>query len=1037
MINHALTAQQIPKGEKEMNIAEFTIKNTVLSVIVILLTIAGGLSAYQNMARFEDPEFTIRQALVITGYPGASPHEVALEITEPLEKAIQQMAEVKTIESVSTAGKSEITVEIKYDASPTKADLQLLWTKLRNKVSDAAQALPPGAGKPYVADDFGDVFGLLYFITGDGYSPAELKRYAKTLQGALLQVKGVARVTLEGLRKEAIFVEISRENAAALGVSISNIYNILDQQNAVVSSGNVKIGDRRVVIDPSGQIDSVEAIQNLLVSADSEGKVIFLKDIARVWRGYQEPSEKLYRYNGKPAIALGVSGISGGNIVKIGEAVDKKIADGESLRPLGIELAEFYHQGNIVDISVQTFVVNVLAALAIVIITLLIFMGLKSAAVIGAILLMTIFATLATMQIVDIPMHRISLGALIIALGMMVDNAIVVTEGILVGVQNGVKKLEIANRIVKRAIWPLLGGTLVGIVAFAPIGFAPGSTAEYTGHLFWVILISLMFSWLFAVTLTPLFCFWLFKEAFASSTQEQKKDGGMLSKYRKFLSFALRKRFALVVSIVAIFIVSVWGFQFVKSGFFPASTTPLFVVDYWLPQGTDITKTEQDIEKLEAFVAELEGVNAVQTSIGAGAPRFMLVYAPESNNSAYGQLLVRTDSYNVIDGLMPEIQEYMENTFPQAQGKVWRFVLGPGGGSKIEAEFTGPDPKVLHRLANQAKAIMVADGGALSVKDNWRQSVSVIEPIYAKSAGQRAGVSREDLALALQANFSGRTVGAYRERDELIPIISRAPEHERSDIENIHDIQVLSSVTGKAVPIGQVTNGFRTVWRDGLVRRENRFWLIKAQSDPYPNELPSDLLARIRPQIEAIELPEGYALEWGGEYGNSKESNENLASTIPLGFLVMVLIVFILFGKVRQPVVIWLVVPLALIGVVVGLLVTGTPMEFMAILGLLSLSGLLIKNAIVLVDQTDLEIDEGKARFDAVVDAAVSRVRPVMMGALTTVLGVIPLFFDAFFKSMSVVLVFGLTFATLLTLVIIPVLYAIFFNIKNTEVEGS
>lgn len=1020
-----------------MNIAEFTIKNTVLSVIVILLTIVGGWSAYQNMARFEDPEFTIRQALVITSYPGASPHEVALEITDPLEKAIQQMAEVDTIESVSTTGKSEITVEIKYNASPTKDDLQLIWNKLRNKVNDAALALPPGAGTPYVADDFGDVFGLLYFITGNGYSPAELKRYAKSLQSSILQVDGVARVTLEGLRKEAIFVEISRQETAALGLSVSNIYNILSQQNAVVSSGDVKIGNQRVVIDPTGSIDSIESIQNLLISADSEGKVVFLKDIARVWRGYQEPAEKLYRFNGEPAIAVGISGILGSNIVKIGQAVDKKIIDSEGLRPLGIELHEFYHQGNIVDVSVQNFVVNVIAALIIVIVTLLIFMGLKSAIVIGAILLMTIFATLATMQVVDIPMHRISLGALIIALGMMVDNAIVVTEGILVGVQNGIKKLDIANRIVKRAIWPLLGGTLVGIIAFAPIGFAPGSTAEYTGHLFWVILISLLFSWVFAITLTPLFCFWLFKEAQPSFSTSEKPDSSLMQKYKGFLRFALHKRFAVVASVIGIFIVSVWGFQFVKSGFFPASTTPIFVVDYWLPQGTDISKTEHDIEQLEEFVAGLEGVNAIQTSIGAGVPRFMLVYSPESQNAAYAQLLVRTDDYKIIDSIMPGIQAHIENTFPQAQGKVWRFVLGPGGGSKIEAEFTGPDPEVLHDLANQAKAIMVADGGALSIKDNWRQAVSVIEPVYAKSAGQRAGVSREDLALALQTNFSGRTVGAYRENDELIPIISRAPEHERLDVDNIRNIQVLSSVTGSAVPIGQVTDGFRTVWRDGLVRRENRIWKIKAQSDPYPDELTTDLFARINPQIETIELPGGYQLEWGGEYGDSKESNENLASTIPLGLLAMVLIVFVLFGSVRQPVVIWLVVPLAIIGVVVGLLITGTPMEFMAILGLLSLSGLLIKNAIVLVDQTDLEIGEGKARFDAVVDAAASRVRPVMMGALTTVLGVIPLFFDAFFKSMSVVLVFGLTFATLLTLVIIPVLYAIFFKIKSTEVAGA
>jgi len=485
-----------------MNLAEFTIKNKVLSVIVILLAVVGGWSAYQDMPRFEDPEFTIRTAQIIVQYPGASPVEVAEEVTEPLERAIQQMQEVDDVESVSSAGVAEIMVNIKYEFSKSKADLQLIWTKLRNKVNDAQQSLPPGAGAPTVYDDFGDVYGLYFFLTGDGYTPADLRRYSKELQSELLQVDGVAKVSVDGALPEAIYVEISRQSATALGVSVSNVYNILSQQNAVVSAGDVSVGDRRLVIDPTGAIDSVEAIENLLISTAEDGRIIYLRDIANIWRGYQTPPRKLYRYNGHPAVALGVAGILGGNIVKIGQGVDAKIAESESRRPIGIELHEFYHQGKIVDASVQNFVVNVIAALVIVIITLLIFMGLKSAGVIGAILLLTIFATLATMNIVGIPMHRISLGALIIALGMMVDNAIVVTEGILVGVQRGAKKLDIAKSIVDQTKWPLLGGTLVGIIAFAPIGLAPGSTAEYTGHLFWVILISLLFSWLFAVTLT-------------------------------------------------------------------------------------------------------------------------------------------------------------------------------------------------------------------------------------------------------------------------------------------------------------------------------------------------------------------------------------------------------------------------------------------------------------------------------------------------------------------------------------------------------
>lgn len=1017
-----------------MNIAEFTIKNKVLSGIVILVFLLGGWSAYKNMPRFEDPEFTIRVAQVITYYPGGSPLEVAEEVTEPLEQAIQQMQEVDVINSTSSDGVSEINVEIKYDFSPSKSDLQIIWTKLRNKVKDAERSLPLGASSPIVVDDYGDVYGLYYFVTGEGYSPAEHRQYAKQLQKELLQVEGVAKVAMMGESQEVIYVEIARANASLLGISKAQIYQTLSQQNAVAPAGDIVVGDRRLVIDPSGAINSVDAIRNLLVAGSADGKLIYLKDIADVWRGYETPPNKIIRYNGKPAIALGVSGILGGNIVKIGKAVERRISNATSRRPVGMEIHDYYHQGNVVELSVNTFVINVLAALFIVIITLLIFMGLHSSLVIGAVLLLTIAATLTVMDLVGIPMHRISLGALIIALGMMVDNAIVVTEGILVGVQQGRKKLDIAKDIVTQTKWPLLGGTLVGIIAFAPIGFAPGNTAEYTNHLFWVILISLMFSWLFAVTLTPLFCHGLFKEKTEDQVSGGTKKSALMLRYRRFMQRSLDRRWFTIGLVITLFALSLWGFRFTKPGFFPSSTTPQLVVDYWLPQGTDITKTDEDIKKIEDFVSKLEGVNAVQASVGSGGLRYMLIYPPESPNSAYGQLLVRVDNYKHIRVLMPEIQSFIDAHFPNAQSKVWRFTLGPGGGSKIEATFKGPTPAVLRQLAARARAVMSADGRTISVKDDWRQPVSVLQPIYSEIKGQRAGISREDLTKALQVGFSGEIVGAYREGDDLIPIVERAPEEERTSIENVRDLQVLSSVTGRMVPITQVTDGFRTIWRDGTVKRENRIWTIKAQCDPYPDELASELLSRLRPKIEAIPLPDGYTLEWDGEYGDSSESNADLLSTIPYGFMAMLIIVFVLFGQVRQPVVIWLVVPLALIGVTWGLVITQTPLEFMGILGLLSLSGLLIKNAIVLVDQIDLEIRQEKPRYDAVIDATLSRVRPVMMGTLTTVLGVLPLFFDAFFKSMSVVLVFGLLFATLLTLVVVPVLYAIFFSIRSEEV---
>jgi len=1014
-----------------MNPAEFAIKNRLISFIVIIGVLIGGWIAYGNMSRFEDPEFTIREAVVVTQYPGATPEEVANEVTEALESAIQQMSEVEEVRSVSSDGLSRITVEVKYGDSQSREALQGIWTKLRNRVRDAQSALPPGALESIVNDDFGDVYGIYYVITGDGFTPRELYEYARDLRTELLAVEDVAKVAIQGQQSEAIYVEISSERAAALGISVDQIYADLAEQNSVVSAGDVQVGDRRVLIQPTGEVDSVRAIENIVVSTQSSDTIVYLRDVATVRRDYQDPPSFLNRYNGEFAIGLGISNVTGANVVAMGEAIDATIAASEDRRPIGIEIHEYYHQGKVTNIAVGNFAVNVVAALVIVLVTLFFFMGLRSAVIIGSVLVMTIAATLTTMYVYAIPMHRISLGALIIALGMLVDNAIVVTEGILVGVQQGRKKLDIAKEIVRRSVWPLLGGTLVGIIAFAPIGLAPGSTAEFTGHLFWVVLISLLFSWFFAITAVPLLADLLFKEA-NDSVVEPPADGRFITMYKGFLRRVIAVRWQAIGVVVGLFALSMVGFGFVKAGFFPASTTPQLVVDFWQPQGTDFSRTDANMTELEEAVAAMDGVEGVNTLVGQGALRYMLVYPPESTNSSYGQLLLQVD-YDRIDELIPQIQNHIGESFPDAQAKVWRFQLGPGGGSKIEAEFAGPDPAVLRRLTAEAEALYATDGNLTAIKNDWRQRVSVIQPVYSETRGRRLGISREDLANALRTNFSGRNVGVYREDDTLIPIIARAPIGERRNVESLANVQIPSQVTGGTVPLIETVDGFETVWRDALLRRIDRVWTIRAQADPMPGELASTAFERIRPQIEGIELPPGYSLTWRGEFGDSAEANSNLMSTLPMGLLAMVLVVVLLFNALRQPLIIWLVVPLALIGVVVGLLLTGSALEFMALLGVLSLSGLLIKNGIVLVDQMDIEIRSGKPRYDAVIDSAASRVRPVAMGAITTVLGVIPLFGDAFFRSMAVVLVFGLSFATILTLVIVPVLYTMFFGIQDSE----
>lgn len=1018
-----------------MNITAASIKNPLLSIIGIVLMLIGGWYAYGNMARFEDPEFTIRTAKIVTQYPGASPEEVMNEVTEPIETALQQLPEVETVESTSTAGQSEISVDIFFNASRTKSDLQIVWAKLRNKVNDAQRDLPPGASTSIVNDDFGDVYGIYYLITGEGFTPAELLSYAKTLRKDILLIDGVAKVSIVGDQEEVIYVEISRDRAASLGVSLDEIYATLSAQNTVTGAGEINLGTSRVEIDPTGEIDSIEALEGLIIGDSRSGSLTRLGDIATITRSYREPATKYVRYNGEPAIGLGISNIAGSNVVKMGEAVDQKLTQLESLRPGGITVHEFYHQGKVVDESIKDFASNVISALVIVVVTLLVFMGLKSGLIMGATVLITMAATLLFMWLGGIPMHRISLGALIISLGMLVDNGVVVTDGILVGVQAGKDKLDVAKEVARKNMKPLIGGTLVGIIAFAPIGFAPGSTAEYTNALFWVVMIALAFSWVFAFTITPLFCYWAFPQQTPTENDSEQpvSDGRFMRVYKDVIRLVLRHKLLSLLVAAGVFLSALWGFQFVNVGFFPAATTPQVIVDYYLPEGTNIEKTQADMIRLETYVQQLEGVTDVQTLIGGNTLRYKLVYDVQADTASYGQLLVKTTNYLENDRIIAEIQSYADRDFPDGLAKVWKFQQGPGGGSKIEASFSGPDAVVLREIANRAKAIMANDSGAILIKDDWRRQIPVMEPVFSVNKGERVGVTRKDLADALEENFDGIQRGVYREGDDLIPIISRAPESERQDPWNMASIQILSDTAGGAVPMAQVLDNVNTLWRNGKILRTDRVLTIKAQCDPALGVITDELLARLRPQIEGIELPDGYSLVWDGEYGDSADAQQSLASTIPLGLLAMILVVIVVFNALRQPLVIWAIVPLAIVGVTIGLVVTRTPFEFMGILGLLSLSGLLIQNSLVLVDSTDELIASGMPRFDALVESAASRLRPVTMGAFTTVLGVIPLYFDAFFRSMTVVLAFGLSFATIITLLITPALYALIFRIRNSE----
>ncbi len=1013
-----------------MSIARWSIEKPVNTWLIVLFCLIGGLYGLAQIGRLEDPAFTIKQAKVITAYSGASAVEVEKEVTERLESAIQQLSQLKEITSVSKPGRSEITVEIKstYDSN----SLPQVWDELRRKVNDAAGQLPAGAGKPTVVDDFGDVYGLFYAVTAPGFTPREVKELVKDLRRNLLTVPGVAKVDMAGAVDQQIYVEISQDRLAQLGISLDDVQTVLSQENTVQPNATVRNGDRRIRLSVDAAFDRAGTIPDLLIGTPGSSAMIRLADIATVSVGDEDPTDQIIRFNGEPAVTLAISAVADTNVVEVGRAVASKLKVLTANLPLGVELHTIYDQAVVVDEAVSGFLLNLAMSVVIVIGVLCLFMGWRAGLVIGSVLLLTVMGTIFLLWMYGIELERISLGALIIAMGMLVDNAIVVAEGMLIGQQRGRSALESAEAIVRQTQWPLLGATVIGIMAFSGIGLSNDVTGEFLFSLFAVIAVSLLLSWILAITVTPLFGKYLFKET-AGQEGADPYRGILYRGYRGVLSGALHARWLTLAALVVVTGASIYGFGFVKQSFFPNSNTPIFYVNYWLPQGTDIATASKDLREAERFLSEDPAVVSVATFVGAGASRFMLTYAPEAANPGYGQLIVRTISLETIDPLGERLRRHMEERFPDAQVMINRLVFGPGDGAKLEARFLGPDTDVLRDLSRQAQAILREDGQIKDIRDDWRERELVLTPVFDEQRARIAGVSRGDLSDALRFANNGITLTTFRDGDENLPIVARAPEGERESPSTLPDRLVWSAGQRAYVPVVQVVKSFETVAEDTLIRRRDRVRTLTVKAEPTGGETADSAFKRIRPRIDAIERPAGYVLEWGGEHENSADAQAKLGQSLPAGFLAMVLITVLLFGKVRQPLVIWLVVPMSICGVTMGLLATNLPFGFMSLLGFLSLSGMLIKNAIVLVDEIDQQIGDGKNRYDAVRDASVSRLRPVALAAITTILGMAPLIFDAFFADMAVTIMGGLAFATVLTLVAVPNLYCLFFRIRPSS----
>ncbi|HCH1657386.1 TPA: multidrug efflux RND transporter permease subunit VmeV, partial [Vibrio parahaemolyticus] len=991
-------------------------------------------TSFLELGRLEDPAFTIKDAMIVATYPGATSKEVEEELTYPLEKEIRKLPYIDRITSTSSNGMSQIMVSMKMDYGPD--ELPQIWDEMRRKINDLQPTLPQGVQSLQIIDDFGDVYGVMLMLTGDDYDYVELKRYADHLRREIELVDGVGKVDIAGDQQEMLFVEISLDRLASLNLDMNVVSGLLNQQNNVVSAGEVMVNGESLVIRPSGTLNTVQALENLIIHGRDTGNLIRLKDVATITRGIQEKPGNMILFNGKKAINIGISFASGVNVVEVGERLNAELSSLESIKPAGLDMSYFYNQAQEVDDSVKAFVISLAEAVAIVIIVLLFTMGLRSGVIIGVVLLLTVFGTFILMNYNNIELHRISLGALIIALGMLVDNAIVVVEGILVGLKKGRTKVQAAVDIVKQTQWPLLGATVIAITAFAPIGLSQDATGEFMGSLFWVLCFSLFLSWVTAITLTPFLADLLLKEEGKDTNGEDEDPykGWLFVVFGALLKFSLRFRWMTVAAMVALLVGAVIAFGNVKQQFFPPSNTPMFYVDMWMPEGTDIRQTIKQAEKVESYIRQQDDIDFVSVSIGQGLQRFALTYQPEKSYEAYAQFQVRTTDRDNMFKLLHKLDDNLAKTFdePTFQFKLMEF--GPSPASKIEARITGPDPKVLRELAVQVEDILHTEPGARNIRHDWRERTKELVPVFNESKARRLGISKEDLSSTLQMAFGGSTFGVLRDGTHTLPIMMRLPEAERVDFESLQNVKIWSPSLQTYIPVDQIIDGVELDWSEPLIQRRDRkrTLTVLADHDVLSDDTAASLFARVQPKVMALHIPEGYEITWGGEYESSKDAQEGLFGSLPMGYLLMFIITILLFNSIKKPLVIWFTVPLSIIGVAFGLLTTNMPFSFTAFLGLLSLSGMILKNGIVLLDQINLELESGKDPYLAIVDSAISRVRPVSMAALTTILGMIPLVFDAFFGSMAITIMAGLGFATVLTLIVVPVMFAILFRIKPT-----
>ena len=1010
-----------------MSLPEYSLKNRKVVWFFLFILLAGGALGFVTLGKKEDSVFVIKSASLVCSYPGATPLEVEQLVTEPIEREVQSMRLVHKITSESYYGLSKILVEL--DPATRASEIPQLWDELRRKVLNIQPRLPAGASPVTVADDFGDVYGIYYGLSVDGgFTWAELRDWAQRIKTALVTVDGVQKVSLFGEQTPVVNVYVNLAALANFAIRPETIVATIGQQHTIVNSGEKQAGALQIQILEAGTYKGLDDISNQMLTAAS-GKQYRLGDIARVERGYADPPQTLMRVDGRRAVGIGISTEAQVDVVKTGEKIIRVLDGLTRQMPVGMDLTVLYPENRIAQQANATFVLNLAESVAIVILIIMLVMGFRAGVLIGSSLLFSIGGTLLLMQFLGEGLNRTSLAGFIIAMGMLVDNAIVVTDNAQQAMLRGVARRRAVVDGANAPRWSLLGATLIAIFSFLPLYLAPSSVAEIVKPLFVVLALSLLLSWVLALTQTPLFGDFMLR---VNPAAHDPYDTKFYRAFDRLLAALLRWRWGVVAGVVALFAAALAVMGLMPQNFFPSLDKPYFRADVLLPEGYNIRDTERNLRTMEEWLHAQPEVKTVSVTMGSTPPRYYLASSSVSLRPNFGNILVERHDKGQTEAVEARFNAYVRAMCPDVWLRSSLFKLSPVPDAAIEFGFIGDDIDTLRRLTQAAEEIMWRTAGTVNIRNSWGNRVPTWLPLYSQMKGQRIGVTRSQMAQGITIATQGYRLGEYREGDQFMPILLK---DENIDTYNLTNLQALPIFTpaGKVYSIEQATDGFRFEYRVGVVKRYNRQRVMKAQCDPGRGVNTMRLYAALRDSVlRGVVLPEGYSMKVFGEQESQQESNSALARYMPLTMVLIFIVLLLLFRNYREPTVILLMIPLIFIGVVLGLAVTGKVFNFFSLLGLLGLVGMNIKNAVVLVEQIGVLRSEGKGAYEALTAATRSRIVPVAMASGTTILGMLPLLFDSMFGAMAATIMGGLLVATLLTVCVLPVVYAIFYNIRKS-----